>query len=154
MRELDFLALHTERIAKSMAEFLSSTAPDRLTWNPVSESGDQIRSVLQITAECVRVNDQFAAIIRGEQFSGEDPIFEDAACASSELERSAKNLADTLRAAPETVIDTVFQTHRGPFAGNNLVIAAYRNMAYHCGQINMIQSLSGDSMFHAPANWR
>lgn len=154
MRALDFVALHTERIAKSMVDFIGSTAPDRVAWIPVSETGEEMRSVLQITAECVRVNDQFAAMIRGEQFTGDDPVFEDAPTACSELVRSGKNLADTLRAAPETVLETVYQTHRGPFPGDNLVFAAYRNMAYHCGQINMIQSLGGDSIFHVPGNWR
>lgn len=154
MRELDFVALHTERIAQSMVEFIGSTASDRVAWIPVSETGGEMRSVLQITAECVRVNDQFAAILRNETFSEIDPIFDEVSTACSELERSAKNLADTLRAASETVLETVYHTYRGPFPGDNFVMAAYRNMAYHCGQINLIQSLGGDAVFHAPENWR
>ena len=47
-----------------------------------------------------------------------------------------------------------FQHPRGLFVGSNLIMMCLRNMAYHAGQINLIQMLSGDGEFHVPPKWR
>ena len=37
--------------------------------------------------------------------------------------------------------------------GITLIEMPYRNMAYHCGQLNFIQTIYGDKEFHLPPTW-
>ena len=66
---------------------------------------------------------------------------------------SAGELAVVIRAVADDALETLIQTPRGSAPIKNLMLAAYRNMAYHAGQINFIQTLTGDAEFHAPPTW-
>jgi hypothetical protein len=74
--------------------------------------------------------------------------------ARDEIMASANVLADAIRSASDDTFEQEFQHwSRGPLTGKILMMGAYRNMAYHSGQINFIQILSGDQEFHAPPTW-
>ena len=66
----------------------------------------------------------------------------------------AEELAAAIRGLTEEDLERTYPHPRGPRLGANLILICYRNMAYHAGQINYIQTLYGDQEFHVPANWR
>ena len=156
MNAQGFMAEQIERMGPVLAHFVATTAPDKLTWKPLTESSAATRSVLEQIAECVGVNHSFAALLRGEGAPAGPmtlPELRNAQEAETQLINSAKALAAVVRALDDEALTRTFQTRRGSTTGKNLMIAAYRNMAYHAGQINLIQLLTGDAEFHTPPAW-
>ena len=156
MKAQEYMAEQIERMGAILAHFVATTAPDKLTWKPLTESSTATRSVLEQIAECVGVNHSFAALLRGEGAPAGAmtlPELKNAQEAETQLIDSAKALAAAVRALDDDALTRTFQTRRGPTMGKNLMIAAYRNMAYHAGQINLIQMLTGDAEFHTPPAW-
>lgn len=159
MTTAGYAADQTERMAESLAHFVAETKADRLAWNVKTENGGETRSVYQLVSECVLVNRFFAQLIRGDanptphnmQADIEFPGPKDA---QQNLMESAKELADAIRLLSDEQLGETFAHPRGPILGSNLILMSYRNMAYHAGQINFIQTLYGDSEFHMPHNWR
>lgn len=149
----DYVAEQTERVAAALADFAATTAPDRLHWEPTGEGGGQGRSVLDQIAECVGVNYRFAALLRGEAAPDAPPAPQTAASAQEQLTASAAQLAAAIRALSDDALEAPLQLPRGPLLTRNLMLAPFRNMAYHAGQINLIQMLAGDSEFHSPPTW-
>ncbi len=149
----DYVAEQTERVAAALADFAATTAPDRLHWEPTSEGGGQTRSVLNQITECIGVNFRFAALLRGEPALDAPPAPQTAAEAQEQLTASAGALAATIRGLSEDALEALIDLPRGPLLTRNLMLAPYRNMAYHAGQINFIQTLAGDTEFHAPPTW-
>jgi hypothetical protein len=151
----DFAADQTERMAASLAHFVVTTDPSRLRWEMPTEGGGHTRSILDQVAECVEGNRRFAALMRGELAPGPTPApsFTDTQDAKAQLVSSAGELAVAIRAVAGYDLETLIQTPRGSAPIKNLMLAAYRNMAYHAGQINFIQILAGDAEFHSPPTW-
>lgn len=155
----EFQARKIERMAASLAHFVSTTAPDKLDWCPATDETSQTRSVLAQVKECVGVNRYTAALLRGEtpEVPGGPSTpsieFADSEDAQKQLIDSGHELADAVRALDESALTHVYPHWRGPIAGEIIIEMAYRNMAYHAGQVNMIQLLSGDTEFHVPPSW-
>ena len=159
MTAQEYMAEQTERMGPILAHFIAVTAPDKLKWEPSVEGNAPARSVLNQIVECVGVNRQFAALLRGDEIplgSGSSPVPEltEAQDAQDQIIASARELAVSIRGLDDKALERTFQTSRGARTGENLMIAAYRNMVYHAGQINQIQLLTGDAEFHAPPGWR
>ena len=150
----EYVADQTERIAASLSHFAATTDPACLTWELSAEGEGHTRSVLDQIAECVGVNHRFAALLRGETAPDAPSAPQSAAEVQAQLTASAGELAAAIRAVPDDAMDNVIETPRGAAIVKNLILASYRNMAYHAGQINFIQTLAGDSEFHAPSSWR
>ncbi len=150
-----YAADQTERIAASLAHFVATTDPARLDWELPTEGAGYTRSILDQIAECVERNHRFAALLRGEPAPATllAPRFTDGQDAQAQLVSSAGELAVVIRAVADDALETLIQTPRGGAPIKNLMLAAYRNMAYHAGQINFIQTLAGDAEFHAPPTW-
>ena len=159
MTAQEYMAEQTERMGPMLAYFVAATAPDKLKWEPSAEGSAPTRSVLDQIAECVGVNRRFAALLRGDEIlpsAGNSPVpeFTDAQDAQDQIIASASELAASIRGLDDEALERTFQRDRGPTTGKILMMAAYRNMAYHAGQINQIQLLTGDAEFHAPPGWR
>ena len=158
MNAQEYMAEQIERMGPTLAHFVAATAPDKLTWTPSVAGSTATRNVLEQIAECVGVNLYFAALLRDD---GEGPPtggmtlpeMTEAQETQEQLIASTTALAAAVRALDDAGLTRIFQTRRGPTPGKNLMMAAYRNMAYHAGQINQIQLLAGDAEFHAPPNW-
>ena len=158
MNAQDYMAEQIERMGPILAHFVETTAPEKLTWQPMVEGSAATRSILEQIGECVGVNLIFAALLRGEGAGAPPgaypvPQLTNASEAREQLIASTSALADAVRVLDDDGLTRTFQTRRGATTGKNLMIAAYRNMAYHLGQINLIQLLAGDAEFHAPSNW-
>jgi hypothetical protein len=149
----NYAADQTERMAASLAHFVATTDPSRLGWELSAEGGGHTRSILDQIAECVVVNRRFAALLRGEPAPAPTPRFTDGQDAQAQIVSSAGELAVAIRAVADDALETLIQTPRGGAPIKNLMLAAYRNMAYHAGQVNFIQILAGDAEFHAPPSW-
>lgn len=149
----DYVAEQTERVAIALADFAATTAPDRLSWELSAEGGGQTRTVLDQISECVGVNFRFAALLAGDASPDAPPPPQTAAEAQERLTASAGALAAVIRGLSDDALETLIQMPRGPLLTRNLMLAPYRNMAYHAGQINFIQMLAGDTEFHAPPTW-
>lgn len=149
----DYIAEQTERVAAALADFAATTAPDRLHWELAAEGGGQTRSVLDQITECVSVNFRFAALLAGVAAPEASPALQTITEAQEQLIASAGALAATIRSLSDDALETPIQMPRGPLLTRNLMLAPYRNMAYHAGQINFIQTLAGDSEFHSPPTW-
>ncbi len=151
-----FAALHTRRIADSMVHFIRTTLSNQPV-SVVTESGPvSLNSVMDLAAECTAVNAMMTAVLTRQPVGAarSEPHFADLDEACRELTKSADVLADVIQALPDSVLYEEFQHPRAIMRGDNAILAAYRNMAYHCGQINTLQLLTGDAEFHVPPNWR
>ena len=154
----EFQAKKIERIADALAHFISTTRDDKLAWHAPGEEAHAGRSVLELAGECVEVNRRIAALLRGEAVNTttsatEAPAYESADLARSDLTESGRELAAAVRKIDDAALTQTYQTWRGPLPGEILIEMAYRNMAYHAGQVNFIQCLYGDSEFHLPPTW-
>ncbi len=151
MTVAEWQAYLIERAATTMAHFIGTTDPERLSWTPAVDGGPHTRSVLQQTAECVSINRRFASLLRGDSLAQSDePHFEDAATAQQELIASGQELAQAVRDAGTDALGREYSTRMGPLSGAVLFELPLTNMHYHSGQINMIQLLYGDEEFHVP----
>ena len=150
-----FMADHIERMGLAMAHFVGSTEPDRLGWRQNVGEGKTTRSVIEVVAECYSTNLYFASLLNGESSPRPaEPDFKDAEMASKAIVESSQILAKAVREAPDEALESEFMhATRGPIVGKILMMGAYRNMAYHSGQINFIQTLGGDTEFHMPPTW-
>ncbi len=155
----EYMANQIERTADSLAHFIASTHEDKLHWQPQTEGSAPTRSVLEQVAECVVVNRMIAAGLRGDVMppsasGGPALILTNGTEAEELLRASGVELAAAVRALTEADLEKMYQHPRGQFLGANLIMMPLRNMAYHAGQINLIQMLAGDPEFHVPPQWR
>ena len=155
----EYMAIQIERTADSLAYFIGTTHEDKLQWQPQTEGSAPTRSVLEQVAECVVVNRMIAAGLRGEVMpapTGGVPalVLTNASEAQEQLRASGAELAAAVRSLTEADLEKMYQHPRGQFMGANLIMMPLRNMAYHAGQVNLIQMLAGDPEFHVPPQWR
>jgi len=155
----EYMAIQTERMTDSLAHFIASTQEDKLQWQPQTEGSAPTRSVLEQIAECVVVNRMIAAGLRGEtpsppSASGPALVLANGTDAQEQVRSSGAELAAAIRTMTEEDLERMYQHPRGQFVGANLIMMPLRNMAYHAGQINLIQILAGDAEFHVPPQWR
>ena len=147
----EFQARKIERTAHALAHWVATTPEDKLDWCPSTGPESCARSVLQQIGECISANRRIAAVLQGKE---PPPRLENYRAASqeaqAELIQSARELADVVRKLPDEALTREYQSPRGPMPGEAFVDLPNRNMAYHGGQINMIQLLLGDSEFHMP----
>lgn len=160
MTAQEFQARRIERIAAALAHFVATTPEKRLEWCPKAEESSTTRSIFTQAGECVKVNQYVAALLRGESpelrpaVDGRPPIeFRDSEDARNQLIASGQELANAVRGLSDSDLDRTFSHWRGPIRGEVLLEMPYRNMAYHSGQVNMIQMLAGDAEFHLPPTW-
>jgi hypothetical protein len=100
-----------------------------------------------------------AALLRGNppEFPAggwPDVPFANGQDAQEQLVSSARELADAMRNMTQEDLHRTYQHPRAQISGENLIVMCYRNMAYHAGQANLIQTLYGDAEFHVPPTWR
>lgn len=155
----DFVARQTERMAESLAHFIASTPADRLVWHPKLEEDHPTRSIMEQIGECVSVNRGLAALLRTGELTlppggWPEVHFDDGRDAQEQLVLSARELAEAIRPLTPEDLTRAYNHPRGPLLGENLILMGYRNMAYHAGQLNLIQLLYGDTEFHVPPTWR
>jgi hypothetical protein len=154
----EFQAKRTERIAEALAHFVATTREDRLNWEPPADGEGETRGVLEQVEECIIVNGLYAGLLRGEAVDREAARekrlnFVDVTDASAQLTASGREVAEAIRALSDGDLTREFPFWRGPVRGENLIEMPYRNMCYHCGQVNFIQTLYGDQEFHVPPAW-
>jgi hypothetical protein len=148
------LAEQIERIADSLASFIESTDADVLPWRPEVPGSAGTRTALEMVGECVAVNRHFAAKLAGEGEEGiDEPVLTEAEDAVSQIVESGRRLADAIVKLSEEALEAEYLHNGTRMSGTSLVFGAYRNMAYHCGQINLIQMLKGDAENHRPSSW-
>jgi hypothetical protein len=155
----EFVARQTERMAESLAHFIANTPEDKLVWHPKTEAASQTRSALEQIGECVSVNRGLATLLRTGELTlpaggWPETHFASGQDAQEQLVTSARELAAAIHALTPEDLSRTFDHPRGPVLGENLMLMGYRNMAYHAGQINFIQTLYGDTEFHLPPTWR
>lgn len=151
MTVIDAIADDIESAAGFLAHFIGTTRPERLTWAPqaVGETSKS-RNSLQLVAECAYVNRRTRAALAGMPFEDAMPEYTTCAEAQSDLMQSAKQCADEVRRHDESVLNTTFTMPWGEVTGGMLLGITRANMHYHNGQINYIQCLYGDDVFHVP----
>ncbi|HLI48027.1 MAG TPA: DinB family protein [Chthonomonas sp.] len=154
MRIQDYVAAHTRAIAESLAHFVRTTAPDKLNWRIQVSDTVTTRSVLDLIAECVAVNYSFASYLQGVPRDVETPVFQEAEPALQALLESADALAKAIESLSDADLEREYERRNVRIPGHRFILMGYRNMAYHAGQINFIQTLYGDTEFHVPPNWR
>jgi len=145
-------------LPKPSRTFFGTTQEEKREWQPsFGSDATTTRSALQQVGECVVVNGYMAKLIRGEELT---PVgsyemgFASVEEAKTLLLESANALAEAIRTLPDANLEGVYQHPRGQILGKNVIIMPLRNMAYHAGQINFIQTLYGDTEFHVPPTWR
>src|SRR5262245_19074685 len=160
MTVFEFQASRIERIAIAMSQFLASTRPDKLDWHPPIEGADT-RTIYEMVSECIQTNLNCAASLRatGDEAqptrgNPKEMNFSSPEDAGNRLIGSARELASAVREMRASDLDRDYQHWSGNVRGEVYIELPYRNMAYHAGQINYIQTLYGDTEFHLPDNWR
>ena len=160
MTLFEYQAKRVERIAQALAYFIGVTQEDRLAWRPSAGPESDCRTVYQQVAECAWVNHALALLLSGRDLPSRptdngDPMagFTGAKDAQDQIVSTGNELAAAIRGLSESDLERAFPHWRGPIMGETLIEMPYRNMAYHCGQINFIQTLYGDTEFHVPPTW-
>ena len=125
-----------------------------LNWSQAAPNSEPTRMVLELVGECVNANRMFAALLRGESPEKPADLNLTLETAQQEIIASSNELAAAIGYMNEEDFEKDFiHPVRGPLKGKILAMGAYRNMAYHSGQINFIQILNGDHEFHVPPTW-
>jgi len=151
MTIIQAIADEIESAARFLAHFLGTTRPDKLNWAPQAVGEEsKTRTALQIVAECSYVNRRTRGALAGEPYEGELPVYETAEQAQADLISSAVECAAEVRKHDESVLTKMFVMPFGEVPGSMLLGVTKANMHYHNGQINMIQCLYGDDVFHFP----
>jgi len=152
MTVIEWQASQIEMAAGILAHFVTKTDPARLDWKPKAEGEDsKSRSIYDYLGECISINNGMAARLRGEESAPEEPAeLSDCETACAQLRASGKNFADALRSCDESIFDQKFQFPFGELSGTMLVTIPVSNMHYHAGQVNYVQCLYGDDVFHMP----
>jgi len=156
MNAQSYMADQLERMAESYSQFVETTEASRLDWKPEVEGASELRTILEQVSECVAVNIAIAALLQGEPVRPmtDTPVPDSAPTARTMLQTSAAALAALYRGLTDEDLEKVYPHPRAQIIGYNLLMMPLRNMAYHCGQLNLFQMLYGDLEFHAPTNWR
>jgi hypothetical protein len=151
MSVIETTATNIETAAQFLGHFLTTTKPEFLHWKPKAEGQDsKTRSAMDVVSECVNVNYRAAAVIKGQPFEEVNYEFATAEEARDALNTSAKVYADTMREQDESIFAKTFALPWGEVSGAFLIGITTANMHYHNGQINYIQCLYGDDVFHRP----
>ncbi len=154
MTAQQFMSEHVQRMGNSVAHFVANTEPSLLTWTQLAPGSERSRTILELVGECVNANRIFAALLRGESPGRPADIDLTSESAQMEIVKSSDELAAAINYMNEEDFERDFiHPVRGPLKGKILAMGAYRNMAYHSGQINFIQILGGDHKFHMPPTW-
>jgi DinB superfamily len=156
MNAQNYMADQIVRMAESYSQFVESTPTEKLTWKPEAADADGLRTILEQVSECVAVNNAVVELLNGRPYPpmSDTPVPASATEARAMLTSSAANLAQALQTLSDEDIDKTYPHPRALMHGTTVMMMAYRNMAYHCGQLNLFQMLYGDPEFHAPTNWR
>jgi uncharacterized damage-inducible protein DinB len=144
-------ARQIEKSAHILAHFVESTQEDRLRWRPTAEDTSKTRSVMEQVGECIFVNQRFLAFFRGQEsppMPENHDRYPTVREATEALKAGAAELAQEVRKLEGDELMRTIKTHRGPMPAALAMQFPVRNMAYHMGQINMIQPLYGDTEFH------
>ncbi len=137
-----------------MASFIESTEADVLRWQPEIRGSVGTRTVLEMVGECVTVNRRFAAKLAGVSEEGiGEPVLTNAEDAVSQIVESGRRLAEVVANLSDEALEADTLHNGNRMSGTYFIVGAYRNMAYHCGQINLIQMLRGDAESHRPDSW-
>jgi len=144
-------ARQIQKAAGFICHFVESTREDRLRWCPSTEEKSQCRSVMDMAGECVNANERFLAYLqartvgpRPESFDAYETVQD----LKQALTASADALAEEIRGYNAEDLNRMVTTHRGVMPVSLAIQFPLRNMTYHMGQINMIQMLYGDTVFH------
>jgi len=137
-----------------MASFVESTQADILSWRPEIPGSAGTRTILEMVGECVAVNRRFAAkLAQKSEEAITQPVLASAEDAISQIVESGQNLATVIGNLSDEALGADYVHAGNRLSGTSLIVGAYRNMAYHCGQINLIQMLRGDAEYHRPDSW-
>lgn len=137
-----------------MASFIESTQADVLHWRPETPDSKGTRTILEMVAECVAVNNRFAAKLTGlNEGDIAEPNLVGTEDAVSQIVESGQNLAEVVGGLSDEALTREIIHNGCRMSATYLAVGAYRNMAYHCGQINLIQMLKGDAENHRPDSW-
>ena len=156
----EYLAKQTIRIAEGFIHFVNLTPADKQDWHLEVKDGTHTRSMMEQMGECVAVNRLFARLLNGEIVSPDENVLQEQTFsgiddAEKQLLESANALATAIATLPDEGLEKVYTHPRGfQIRGENLILMGFRNMTYHVGQVNFIQTLYGDHVFQAPSNWR
>lgn len=150
-RYQDIVAMETLGAAKYLSKLTREMPEERLGWAPLGEG----RSALHQVAECAVVADWVANVIerRSTDFLPKDLFGElnkeassvqDVKEAVSRLIENTGRYVRLVKEFPDEELDNVVPMWTGDQPMWRVLNWHYRNMMYHIGQINYIQTLYGD----------
>lgn len=140
-----------ERAGKFLAHGIETTDQTKLEWCPAVDDTSKCRSVVDQAGECVRLNENFAAKIAGREPSPGAPV--DASNAAARVRESSRALAALVRDMKPEDLGTVHDMGFMKLPGAGVIEVALNNMVYHCGQINQLQLMYGDTEFRIPPDY-
>ena len=150
-----FQAEKIEDVAKLLAFWLGTMPEERQSWVPSVDGAAGLRTARELVAECAEANRFFAELLKGEKPTSFNPFlvkseYESLESAQQDLITSAAECAAVIRAMSDAELEKEFVLRRGAMSGYDIIGFPYRNMAYHAGQVNLLQLLYGDTEFHIP----
>lgn len=129
---------------------LLTTKPEEAGWKPEAREGSPGRDVLDMASECVNISLMFAAMFEGRQ-PPEHVKFSNQAEAAKAIDDSTGVLAATVRGLGDDALSREFPVPWGSATGATFLQIACMHLAYHTGQVNYVQTLYGDTVFHMQA---
>lgn len=147
----EFLASSLEMGGNRMKVAILTTPEAHQSWCPPGIEGAEARNALDLCNECIELNWKFAAPFAGTTPSEYQPS-KDAKSAADNLEASTAALANVVRSLDESALTNEFELPWGKAPGKMILQIANLHLAYHAGQLNYIQTLYGDKVFHRTAS--
>jgi hypothetical protein len=151
----------TQTYAGNMKDAVAATAPDKRTWSP----GGGARSALAQMRECAQACDIFAGVLE-TQAAGYafDPVARqgrmdaqraatDFDAVSQELDSAVARFVAAVRGLPADAEGIEYEHAPGfRVSLRRAMMFPLRNLIYHEGQVNYIQTLYGDREMHGGAS--
>jgi hypothetical protein len=156
MTARDLVIAQTQDALRLCLKTAASMPEDKLSWQPL----DQGRTALDQLAECLQAAHWFNRLLKEKNGSFFGPKF----MAAARTERAKYTTLAQVQEEIEPAYEALFETIRGltdeeaaevielaPGWNASLLEVCWfpmRNLYYHFGQINYIQTLYGDSKMH------
>ncbi|MFY7954342.1 MAG: hypothetical protein ACOVT5_17710 [Armatimonadaceae bacterium] len=150
-----YMAGRLTNIGNLVIHWIETTPEDKRDWLPPVPGSAMTRTVYDMLAELIQVNELVLAGLNGTPAPEGHPMqavrqFTTGDEGIARFRSSLDQLVQRWLAYDDNELGRTIAFGSRTFAAADLLEIPYRNLCYHGGQINLIQLLAGDAEMHRP----
>jgi len=150
-----YMAGRLANIGNLVIHWIETTPEDKRDWLPPVPGSAMTRTVYDMLAELIQVNELVLAGIDGTPAPEGHPMEASRQFTSGDegiarFRHTLDQLVQRWLAFDDNDLDRTIPFGARTFTAADLLEIPYRNLCYHGGQINLIQLLAGDPEMHRP----